>query len=145
MVLIGIGLDLIDLPSFRKLYGEPDTDLTRVFSSQELLDAGDDSDRLARLAARLAAKEATLKALGCGLQDGMSLTEIVVVRQATGAPSLELSGEVLDEAHRRGIDSWLVSLTHEEAVAGAVAIAFSAGPRKQTRRASRSASIRPPR
>jgi holo-[acyl-carrier protein] synthase len=87
MALIGIGLDLVELASFRHLYGQSDSDLTRIFSDQEIADAGIDVNYLDHLAGRFAAKEAALKALGCGLQDGISLTDIIVVRQPTGAPN----------------------------------------------------------
>jgi holo-[acyl-carrier protein] synthase len=145
MMLIGVGFDLVDLASFRDLYSQPDTDLARVFSIQEISDAGHGADRFLHLAARFAAKEAALKALGCGLQDSIALTDVVVVRQETGAPRLEMSGGALQEARRLGVDGWLLSITHLDSMAGAVAIAFSTGPRKAIRRASRSASTRPPR
>ena len=145
MVLIGVGLDFVDLASFCDLYGQPDTDLTRVFSSREIADAGEGADRFLHLAARFAAKEAALKALGCGLQDCIALTDVVVVRQPTGAPRLKVSGGALHEARRLGVDDWLLSMSHLDSMAGAVAIAFSRGPRKVTRRASRSPSTRPPR
>jgi holo-[acyl-carrier protein] synthase len=128
MQLIGIGIDLVDVPSFKLMYGSSDTDLTRIFSNDEISYAGSEEARFIHLAARFAAKEATLKALGCGLQEGISLTDIVVLRLPSGAPVLQLSGGALDEASRLGITSWLLSLTHLEAAAGAVAVAFSTGP-----------------
>lgn len=65
--------------------------------------------RLTRLAARFAAKEAVLKVLG-GLQDGISLTEIVVASNSSGKPHLTLSGGALTAAQAAHIDSWMVSL-----------------------------------
>jgi holo-[acyl-carrier protein] synthase len=129
MQLIGIGIDLVDIPSFKLMYGSSDTDLTRIFSDDEISYAGNEEIRFIRLAARFAAKEATLKALGCGLQDGISLTDIVVQNLPSGAPLLQLSGGALQEASRLGVSSWLLSLTHLEAAAGAVAVALSTGPR----------------
>jgi holo-[acyl-carrier protein] synthase len=130
MRLIGIGIDLVDILPFKSIYGAEDTDLTRVFSDNELSYAGQDESRFIYLAARFAAKEAALKALGCGLQDGISLTDIVVIKLPSGAPQLRLSGGALREAERLGVVGWLLSLTHSEATVGAVAIAFSDdGPR----------------
>jgi holo-[acyl-carrier protein] synthase len=126
MGLIGIGIDLVDVLPFKSLYGADDTDLTRVFSEDELLYAGQDENRFVHLAARFAAKEAALKALGCGLQDGISLTDIVVIKLPSGAPQLQLTGGALLEAERLGIVGWMLSLTHSEATVGAVAIALSA-------------------
>jgi phosphopantetheine--protein transferase-like protein len=137
---MGLGMDLVDLASFRELYGQVDTNLDRIFSPSEIADAGQTDERWKHLAGRFAAKEAALKALGCGLQDGISLTDIVVVRSQTGAPSLEISGGALAEACKLGIDSWLLSISYLETVAAAaVVLAFSRGPRKVIRRASRSA------
>ena len=127
MRLIGIGIDLVDIEPFKSMYGTDDTDLTRVFSDDELSYAGQDESRFIYLAARFAAKEAALKALGCGLQDGISLTDIVVVKLPSGAPELQLSGGALREAERLGVADWLLSLTHSEVTVGAVAIALSAG------------------
>jgi len=129
MQLIGIGIDLVDVISFRQIYGSSDTDLTRVFSDGEISYAGNEESRYLHLAARFAAKEAALKALGCGLQDGISLTDIVVSKLASGAPLLELSGGALREADNLGVRGWLLSLTHLETAAGAVAVAFTTGPK----------------
>jgi holo-[acyl-carrier protein] synthase len=129
MQLIGIGIDLVDVPSFKLMYGSSETDLTRIFSDDEISYAGNGEGRFVHLAARFAAKEAALKALGCGLQDGISLTDIVVLTIPSGAPLLQLNGGALQEAHRLGVSNWLLSLTHLEAAAGAVAIAFSTGPK----------------
>lgn len=129
MWLIGIGIDFVDLPSFETLYGSSETDLTRIFTSDELSYAGHGRERFLRLAARFAAKEAALKALGCGLQDGISLVDISVEILTSGAPQLTISGGALQEADRLGVSRWLVSLTHLEAAAGAVVVALSALPK----------------
>lgn len=129
LVPVGIGFDLVDLKRFGALYGDFDPEvLGRCFSKDELECVGKGEDRLTRLAARFAAKEAVLKVLG-GLQDGISLTEIVVASNSSGKPHLTLSGGALTAAQAAHIDSWMVSLTHTESTAGAVALGFSAGPK----------------
>src|ERR1700722_6711682 len=115
MHLIGIGIDLVDLPAFKEIYGADDTDLARIFSADEILYSGKEENRFVRLAARFAAKEAGLKAFGCGLQDGISLTDIVVIKLASGAPQLQLSGGALQEADRLNVSGWMLSLSHLEA------------------------------
>jgi len=66
-LITGIGLDIVDLARFRLHYGSEDPDLmARCFTETELADVGSDPDRLDRLAARFAAKEAAFKALGGG-------------------------------------------------------------------------------
>lgn len=128
MTIVGIGLDLIDLEQFSALYGDDDPDvLARCFTAQELLDVGDDDDRVSRLAARFAAKEAVFKALGGA--EWISHTDIEVVRAATGVPEIRLHGPAAKLAQRIGADRVTLSLTHSAAAAAAVAIAFYVGPR----------------
>ena len=55
MRLVGIGIDLVDLESFKVMYGL-DTDLTRIFSEEEIAYAGNGDSRFLHLAARFAAK-----------------------------------------------------------------------------------------
>jgi holo-[acyl-carrier protein] synthase len=126
--VVGLGLDLIDLDRFAILYGENDPDLlARCFTPQEVSDAGEGADRLARLAARFAAKEAVFKALGGAA--GIAHTDIEVVTTPTGAPEVRLHGPAKTLADRLGSDRVTISLTHSGAAAAAVALAISGGPR----------------
>lgn len=128
MRVIGLGLDLIDLERFGVLYGDDDPELlARCFTAQELLDVGSDVDRLTRLAARFAAKEATFKALGGAM--GVAHTDIEVVRSKSGAPELRLHGAAAALAAEVSADQLIVSLTHSDGAAAAVVLAISAGPR----------------
>ena len=78
-MVLGIGLDLVELDRFRLLYGDFDPRvLDRCFTADEQAAVGTDTDRLTRLAARFAAKEAVLKTIG-GLQEGIALTDIEIV------------------------------------------------------------------
>jgi holo-[acyl-carrier protein] synthase len=127
-MIVGLGLDLIDLDHFALLYGNNDLDLlTRCFTSQELLDAGEGVDRLARLGARFAAKEAVFKALGGAA--GVAHTDIEVVRGASGAPEVRLYGAAEILAASVGAEWLKLSLTHSGAAAAAVVLAVSGGPR----------------
>jgi holo-[acyl-carrier protein] synthase len=128
MTVLGIGLDLVDLDQFRLLYGEEDEELlARCFTDGELKDAGDGVDRLARLAARFAAKEAVFKALGGA--EGIAHTDIEVVRRASGAPQILLHGPAAELAAQGGVAQVQVTLTHSPAAAAAVALAMAGGPR----------------
>lgn len=64
------------------------------------------------LAARFAAKEAVMKALGTGLDDGIRWTDVEVVRSPRGEPGLRLTGRAAQIAANRGIRRWLISLSH---------------------------------
>jgi holo-[acyl-carrier protein] synthase len=76
------------------------------------------------LAARFAAKEAVLKALGTGLGQRMRWTDVEIVNEVLGRPLVRLHGEVAAWARRRGLADLDVSLSHtsELAVAHALAV-----------------------
>ena len=80
-------------------------------------------DPAARLAARFAAKEATLKALGYGL-GGMRMADIEVVRTTDGRPELVLHGDARSTANGHGVSRWLVSLSHTDHLAQATVVAL---------------------
>ena len=122
MVVIGVGLDLVELPQFRALYVLDDlVVLSRVFTSFELSEAKHGTSQIDRLAGRFAAKEAVLKVLG-GLQQGTAMTEIEV-RASAGQPTIHLSGQAALRAEKMQIKSWLLSITHTQNAAAAVVIA----------------------
>lgn len=123
MDVVGIGLDLVDLPRFEKLYQIDDREvLNRCFTVHELATVGSDFQSSARLAGRFAAKEATLKVLG-GLQQGISMTDIEV--RATGKqPQIILAGGALEAAAVLGILHWHLSITHNATAAAAVVVAM---------------------
>lgn len=126
-VTVGVGLDLIDLAHFAINYGRDDPELlSRCFTDREVTSVGDGVDRLARLAARFAVKEATLKALGGA--EGVGLPDIETVTGPTGAPEIVLHGAAQALAKARGATNFLVSLTHSASSAAAVVIALSSGP-----------------
>lgn len=128
-MVLGIGLDLVELERFRLLYGDFDQDvLDRCFTSGEQAAVGTGTDRLTRLAARFAAKEAVLKTIG-GLQDGITLTDIEIVSDGSSPPVARVSRGALAAALARGITSWQISLTHGAHTAAAVALACATDPR----------------
>lgn len=123
MAVVGVGIDLLAVDRFTKIYGADDAAaLERCFTQTELVIAGDGADRLVRLAGRFAAKEAVLKVLG-GLQDGISLTHIEIGRTAVGAPIALLSGGARHRADKIGASSWNLSITHAAGMVVAVAVA----------------------
>jgi holo-[acyl-carrier protein] synthase len=95
--------------------------LGRVFTPVELQIC---RNRAHRLAGRLAAKEAVLKAMGIGLRFG-KWQEIEVGRDSLGAPVAQLSGRLAEEARRRGMSHFVVSITHTRGLAMALALAMT--------------------
>jgi holo-[acyl-carrier protein] synthase len=101
--------------------------LERIYTEDEVEDcrtaAGIDPQRLA---ARFAAKEATLKVLPAG-SGGVSFRAIEVRREESGRVHLQLSGRAAELAADAGLADFAVSLTHEAGFAAAVVVADGRG------------------
>lgn len=121
-MILGVGIDQVDAGRIADLldrFGERGE--KRLFTGQEL-DRCSDRPRPAEcLAARFAAKEAFVKALGTGLR-GMRWTDIEVRGGEGDRPDLALHGGALEAFTRRGGERVHVSLTHEAGVATAVVV-----------------------
>ena len=121
--MLGIGIDLVDIDRFRKVLARTPGMTERLFTVGEAAYAELAEDPTARLAARFAAKEATLKSLGLGL-GGMRMSEMEVVQHADGHPELVLHGDAVAVARDRGVARWLITLSHTHAVAQATVVAL---------------------
>lgn len=111
--VIGHGVDIVSIERIGKMVADHgDRFLERCFTPAEISYAGDRARRDERLAARFAAKEAALKAIGTGWRSGISWTDVEVLRLPSGEPSLRISGKVAEIAASMGVDVWLVSLSH---------------------------------
>ena len=120
--MIGVGVDAVEIERFRRLLARRPRLAQRLFTEGELAYATRRRDPAPPLAARFAAKEAVLKALGVGLGSAR-MTEIEVTREGTGPPVLNLAGRAATLASDRGVHRWHLSLTHTDAAAVAVALA----------------------
>lgn len=122
-MIVGLGVDLARASRFTRLLAQGKRGvIARVFTPDELAYALAKKDPAPHLAARFAAKEAFVKALGLGLRDGMRWQEIEVVRNELGAPSLRLSGEAEKIAARRQVTAIHLSYSHEGDYATATVI-----------------------
>ena len=116
--MIGLGLDAVDVERFERVLQRTPSVANRMFTDGELETPG-----VERLAARFAAKEAVMKALGVGL-GAFALRDVEVVRAESGAPELVLHGAAAALADGLGVTSWKVSLTHTAHTAVAVVAAL---------------------
>lgn len=124
MPVLGHGIDLVETARIgRMLADHPDKFPARCFTPREAADSGQGPRRTEHLAARFAAKEATLKALGTGWAQGVGWTDIEVERTDSGRPRLNITGRAARIAAERGITRWHISLTHtkDHAVASVIA------------------------
>jgi holo-[acyl-carrier protein] synthase len=124
MRIIGHGVDIIETARIAAMLEDhPERFLERVFTDQEQQDSGDGRRRNEHLAARFAAKEAAFKAIGTGWSQGVGWTDVAVVKEASGKPTLVISGRTGEIAEGLGITHWHISLSHTDTLAMASVIA----------------------
>ena len=113
-MVVGVGVDLVQIARIRRAMERwQDRFLRRVFTPDEVAYALRRRDPAEHLAARFAAKEATLKALGTGLTMGVRWREMEVRRARGQRPTLALSGRAAALGAARGVQTLHVSLTHD--------------------------------
>jgi holo-[acyl-carrier protein] synthase len=120
--VIGIGIDLVDIDRFRISLERTPSMRTRLFTAVELEYVAPKADPIPSLAARFAAREAVMKALGVGL-GAFGFHDVWVERAASGLPSLMVTAAAADLASAAGVTTWHLSLTHSDHVAAAYVIA----------------------
>ncbi|MEA3545722.1 MAG: holo-ACP synthase [Thermodesulfobacteriota bacterium] len=111
--MIGIGTDLARSERFRKFLAPDNKVLERIFSDEERQYSLQKRDPVPHLAARFAAKEAFVKALGTGLRDGLAWQQVCVVLDSLGCPTLEISGRAAELMVDRGARKAHLSYSHD--------------------------------
>ena len=115
------GIDLVDIGRFREL--DPkilERFFTRVFTQNERAYIGGSFERAAGV---FAAKEALVKALGCGI-GLVSWQEVAICYDTQGKPLPELTGNAKAAEQALGICVWSLSISHTKSSAVAVAVAY---------------------
>lgn len=113
-------MDLVEVAEVRESLCTHGTRyLARVYTEEEQRECGTSARRLA---ARFAAKEATMKALG-RVDEGISWLSIGVEHDVAGRPTLKLTGAAADLAITRGVRELSVSITHRSSLVAAVVLA----------------------
>jgi holo-[acyl-carrier protein] synthase len=118
---IRVGVDLVEVGRVERLLSRYEHARERLFTPGEIEYCG---SRFERLAARFAAKEAVLKALGSGKAKGMRWRDVEVVSSPNGRPAVRLDGAVAALAQRSGVRGIDISLSHTRELAMAQAVAF---------------------
>ncbi|MGE0156865.1 MAG: holo-[acyl-carrier-protein] synthase [Geobacter sp.] len=122
-MIIGTGIDTVEVARFQRFLDQGNQRLLdRLFSPQEQEYCRAKKQAAACYAARFAAKEAFLKALGTGLRDGISWIEIEVVNDPLGKPELNLTGSAQQQLDQRGGNRAHLSLSHDGGQAVAIVI-----------------------
>ncbi len=122
-MIVGLGIDLMEVARMAKALDAHGERLEeRIFTPGERADCRGRADRMQALAARFAAKEAGLKALGTGWAGGLGFLHLEVVRTGSGKPELRLHGPAAERARLLGVVQAHVSLTHQRGMAAAVVV-----------------------
>ncbi|HEY3306922.1 MAG TPA: holo-[acyl-carrier-protein] synthase [Desulfuromonadaceae bacterium] len=122
-MIYGIGTDIVAFDRFQRFIDENNNSLLqRLFTEQELAICRAKKGTAACYAARFAAKEAFLKALGTGLRDGLSWLDIEVINDPLGKPELHLTGkaQMMFEDYKLG--RAFLSLSHDGGFAVAMVV-----------------------
>ncbi len=118
---MSVGADIVDVDRMRQIVDRQPSFVTRVFTEGEVAYCHAAADPAQRFAARFAAKEAGLKALGVGL-GGADFHDFEVVKHESGQPELVVTGRAADRAEALGVGSWLITLSHSDLSALAVVL-----------------------
>ncbi len=119
-MIVGTGIDIVEVARIAasiERFGRRFVE--RVFTAAEIRYCESKQNQAERYAARFAAKEAALKAIGTGWRRGVGWREVEVGHEAGGRPTIRFSGRAAEFAARLGMKRAALSLSHtnEQAVA----------------------------
>ena len=122
-MIVGIGTDLAEVPRIRRSIERfGDRFPNRIFTERERAYCWSKANAHERFAARFAAKEAGMKAIGTGWRRGVRWVDFEVANEPSGRPTLLLSGVAKVVAERLSTSRVAISLTHTQELAFAVVI-----------------------
>lgn len=116
-----VGVDIIEIGRISRAISEwQDSFLNRIYTRVELAN----HTNVSSLAARFAAKEAVMKALGSGTR-GINWKDIEIVTNGDGAPVIRLYGRALERSKELGIAQFSISLSHSREYAVAFVVGYA--------------------
>lgn len=122
-MISGIGTDIVATARFQRFLDEGNNSiLERIFTPSERETCCTRKDSASCLAARFAAKEAFMKALGTGLREGITWHDVEVVNDLLGRPELIISGRADKLFRERRLTTSLLSLSHDGGYAVAMVV-----------------------
>jgi holo-[acyl-carrier protein] synthase len=114
-MIVGTGIDIAEVPRIRasiERFGE--RFLRRIYTAGERRYCDSKANRFERYAARFAAKEAAMKALGTGWNHGVRWQDCEVARMPGGRPTMHFHGRAAEFAAKLGVRNAALSITHTE-------------------------------
>ena len=127
-MIVGTGIDITEVPrvaAVMERFGE--RFLKRVYTNREIAYCQSKKNAVERFAARFAAKEAAMKAIGTGLRQGVTWHDVEVGREPGGRPTIIFTGRAEEFAKKLGVIRTALSLTHTKDTAMAQVILESSG------------------
>ncbi len=122
-MIIGTGIDIVEISRIKNAARKWKKDfLSKIFTDKELEYSNEKTLSYQHLAARFAAKEAVLKALGSGLTSRMEWKDIEVWNEESGKPNVRLGGEVKHISRSMGVKDIIISMSHTRTYAVASVI-----------------------
>ena len=123
-MILGVGVDLVEVPRMQRILDRPwgGRFIARVFCPEEIAVCEEAAKPAEAYAARFAAKEAVVKALGTGFSRGVTPAAIVVCGGERTRPTIRLQAKALVLAESMNVSDVHVSLTHTAGAACAVAV-----------------------
>jgi len=118
----GTGIDLIEVKRIEKAITGNDSFRKKIYSTDEIDYCEARTHKFLSYAARFAAKEAFLKALGTGWSDSIKWSEIEILNEKMGKPFIRLTGRAKEIVDQLKINNILVSITHIREYASATVI-----------------------
>ena len=112
-MIVGTGIDIAEVPRIEASIARfGDRFLHRIFTEAEIRYCESKANRVERYAARFAAKEAAMKALGTGWNHGVTWRDVEVRRQPGGRPTIAFHGKAAEFAAKLGAVHIALSLSH---------------------------------
>ncbi len=121
-MVFGVGIDIIEVARIAEQIEKESGLKERLFTKGEIAYCESKASRVQNFAARFAAKEAFMKALGTGWRNGIAFTDIEIVNDPLGQPELQVHGKAREIANERIITAMRVSLAHLKETAIAIVI-----------------------
>lgn len=121
-MILGIGTDIMDVARVRENIEKDPGLRDEIFTPEEISYCESKSNKFEHYAARFAAKEAFMKALGTGWQFGIRFLNIEIVTNELGKPSITLKEKAKEFAKDKGVIKILVSLAHVKDFATAMVV-----------------------
>jgi holo-[acyl-carrier protein] synthase len=112
-MIVGTGIDIAEVPRIQQSIERfGDRFLLRIYTEGEMRYCEGKANRAERYAARFAAKEAAMKALGTGWNHGVRWRDCEVVRLAGGRPTIKFHGKAAEFAAKLGVKNAALSISH---------------------------------